>query len=167
MAFLCNDEAQLEKSSEDILSLRGVINHLKHTRLDVKLHKARLESNYDYNELKAITSLLNVVIDSGRTTLEFPDKESERQFNADVDTLAEQVKRIFNAIEDSGASHLKRTEAKQGLEALRYRIIFSIRSRPHIKSIFGQDNEGGSSAIMNDWFQGRQQKRIKTESPAP
>jgi len=137
MAFLSNDASPLESSSEEVITLQQIINHLQDTRLDVQLHRARLESDYNYTELKAITSLLNIVIDTGRTTLEFPSKEAERQFNADVDTLAEQVKRIFSAMEDSGASHLKRTEAKQGLEALHYRIIYSIRSRPRTKSIFG------------------------------
>lgn len=167
MAFLFNDQSQLEKSLEEILDLRRIINHLKEIRLDTELHKARLAGDYDYTELKATTYLLNTVIDTGRTTLTFPDKETERRFNKDVDALAEQVKKIFSAIEDSGASHLKRTEAKQGLEALRYRIIYSIRSKQQVKSIFGQEAwERNSSPQFVEWAnKGNEQKGIKAESP--
>ncbi|EED19375.1 hypothetical protein TSTA_026810 [Talaromyces stipitatus ATCC 10500] len=140
MAFLTKDESCLDDLNEQIIPLSRIIDHLRATRLDAQLHKARLDSDYDYTEIKAITTLLNIVIDTGRTIQVFPDKEAERQFNADVDSLAEQVKRIFSAMEDSGASHLKRTEAKQSLEALQYRIIYSIRTKRRIKSMFGHNS---------------------------
>lgn len=137
MAFLTNDDSPLDTYEEGIIPLRQILNYLRTARLDSQLHKARLDPDYDYMEIKAITSLLNIVIDTGRTKLVFPDKEAEREFNADVDSLAEQVKRIFSAMEDSGASHLKRTEAKQSLEALQYRILYSIRTKRRVKSMFG------------------------------
>lgn len=137
MAFLTKDESPLDNFEEEIIPFKQILNYLRKERLDSQLHKARLDPDYDYMEVKAVTSLLNIVIDTGRTTLVFPNKEAEREFNEDVDSLAEQVKRIFSAMEDSGASHLKRTEAKQGLEALQYRILYSIRTKRRVKSMFG------------------------------
>lgn len=47
-----------------------------------------------------------------------------------MDALADRIRKIFTAIEDSGVSHLKRTLAKEGLEALHYRVLYSVRSKP-------------------------------------
>lgn len=152
MAFLFSDSSLLEKSNEEILGLKQVIRYLKETRLDTKLRKARTANDYDYDELKAITTLLNIAIDTGGIKVEFPNKEAEREFNADVDTLADNLKQIFSAIEDSGASHLKRTDAKQGLEALHWRILYSVRTKPPSKSIFGQGSwEQRSSKQFDGW----------------
>ncbi|KUL91729.1 hypothetical protein ZTR_01231 [Talaromyces verruculosus] len=140
MAFLTKDEPPLDNFEEEIIPFKQILNYLRTARLDSQLRKARLDPDYDYMEIKAVTSLLNIVIDTGRTTLVFPDKEAEREFNADVDSIAEHVKRIFSAMEDSGASHLKRTEAKQGLEALQYRILYSIRTKRRVKSMFGHSS---------------------------
>lgn len=138
MAFLTKDEMTLENlRGEQVIPLNAILDYLRSTRLDSQLQKARLSNDYDYTEVKAITILLNIVIDTGRSTLDFSNKAAERQFNATVDSLAEQVKRIFSAMEDSGASHLKRTEAKQSLEALQYRILYSVRTKQRIKSMFG------------------------------
>lgn len=140
VSFLINDESVLLEPVAEVLNLKRITQHLRSARFGSKLHQAKSTNNYDYSELKATTSLLNIVIDIDRTSTEFPSKEAESQFNADVDALADRVKRIFSAIEDSGASHLKRTEAKQSLEALHYRIVFSVRSKPRVRTIFGIDD---------------------------
>lgn len=140
VAFLINDESVLLEPAADVLNLKRITQHLRSARFGSKLHQAKSNNNYDYSELKATTSLLNIVIDIHRPSPEFPSKEAESQFNTDVDALADRVKRIFSAIEDSGASHLKRTEAKQSLEALHYRIVFSVRSKPRVRSLFGIDD---------------------------
>jgi hypothetical protein len=139
-SFLINDESILAEPATDVLNLKRITQHLRGAHFGSKLHQAKSSNNYDYSELKATTSLLNIVIDVDRTSIEFPSKEAESQFNTDVDALADRVKRIFSAIEDSGASHLKRTEAKQSLEALHYRIVFSVRSKPRVRSVLGIDD---------------------------
>ncbi|CRG86186.1 Protein LUTEIN DEFICIENT 5, chloroplastic [Talaromyces islandicus] len=140
LSFLTNDESILSEPAADVFNLKRITQHLRSAHFGSKLHQAKSSNNYDYSELKATTSLLNIVIDVDRAPTEFPSKEAESQFNNDVDALADRVKRIFSAIEDSGASHLKRTEAKQSLEALHYRIVFSIRSKPRVRSVFGIDD---------------------------
>ncbi|KKA23896.1 hypothetical protein T310_2080 [Rasamsonia emersonii CBS 393.64] len=136
VAFFIRDPSPLTEPPDAVLDLRRITHHLRDKRFDVKLYKDKRRGGYDYAELGATTSLLNVIIDLGRITPTFPDKEAENNFNADVDALAERIKRIFSAIEDSGASHLRRTEAKQSLEALHYRIVYSVRSKPPPKKSF-------------------------------
>ncbi|KAL1970382.1 hypothetical protein VTN77DRAFT_5542 [Rasamsonia byssochlamydoides] len=148
VAFFIGDASPLTEPPDAVLNLRRITHHLRDKRFDVKLQKDKRGGGYDYAELGAITSLLNIVIDLGRFTPTFTDKEAENSFNADVDALAERIKRIFTAIEDSGASHLRRTETKQSLEALHYRIIYSVRSKPPPKkSFFGDAGPENWSAI--------------------
>jgi hypothetical protein len=169
-AFFIRDASPLEESADNVLDLKRITRHLRDHRFDVKHHKARNSGGYDYSGLGAITSLLNIAIDLGRLTPTFRDKEAENDFNAHVDGLAERVKRIFSAIEDSGASHLKRTETKQSLEALHYRIVYSVRSKPPPKkSFFGvagpEDWNGLSrSGSFMDKFLSNGRKGDDTES---
>jgi hypothetical protein len=136
MAFLLREMSPLTELPDAVLELRRITHYLCNKRFNVKGYKSKERGGYDYLELSAITSLLNIVIDLGRVTPTFPNKEAEMNFNADVDALADRIKRIFSSIEDSGASHLRRTEAKQSLEALHYRIVYSVRSKPPPKKAF-------------------------------
>jgi hypothetical protein len=158
-AFLLQDISPLTELPDVLLNVKRITHFLRDKRFDVKLFKRFGQGGYDYSELGAITSLLNIVIDLGRTTPTFSDKESERSFNADVDALADRIKKIFSSIEDTGASHLRRTEAKQSLEALHYRIVYSVRSKPPAKkSLFGSsglddwDGIGNSGSLMNKFL---------------
>lgn len=141
VAFLIGNPCTLvDEVADEVLDLTRITRHLRNAGIESALHKEKRTGGFDYASLAATTSLLNIAIDMGRTNLEFPDKATETRFNADVDALADRIKRIFTAIEDSGASHLRRTETKQSLEALHYRIIFSVRSKPPPKkSFFGND----------------------------
>jgi len=137
VSFLIDDDSVLLEPAEDVLDLNRITQYLRrNSRFGSKLLGAKSSNNYDYSELKAATTLLNIAINRDRI---LPGKEAESQFNMEVDALADRVKRIFSAIEDSGASHLKRTEAKQSLEALHYRIVFSVRSKPRARTVFGID----------------------------
>ncbi|RAK96704.1 uncharacterized protein BO80DRAFT_416212 [Aspergillus ibericus CBS 121593] len=138
ISFLMSSPLPLREPPEKVLNLERITSILNQPRFDVKRYKSKGQNDYDYGELGAITVLLNIAIDAGRSEAEFPDKDAERDFNAAVDTLADRLKIIFTSIEDSGASHLKRTLAKEAIEALHYRVIYSVRSKPRPKkSIFG------------------------------
>ena len=117
---------------------------------------------YDYEELAATTVLLNISIATYNTPLS--TSMDEPSFNADVDRLADRIKKLFTSIEDSGASHLRRTQAKAGLEALHYRLVYSVRTRPPPKkSMFGaHDGVGGgwqgdhrSSSFLEKFLKGK------------
>lgn len=118
----------------------------------MKRYKKKGANDYDYGELSAIITLLNVSIDSGWSGVDFQTKDAEREFNSVVDTLADRIRRIFTSIEDSGASHLKRTLAKEAMEALHYRILYSVRTKPRPKKgLFGvyATSHNGDTKMMD------------------
>ncbi|KAI9368142.1 hypothetical protein BJX61DRAFT_240368 [Aspergillus egyptiacus] len=133
--FLTSDPSA-DVGSQDKSEVTRIINLLKDPRFDVKRYKKKGQPEYDYGELRAIATLLEIIIDSGWSEAKFPDESTEEEFNRAVDILADRVKKIFTAIEDSGASHLKRTLAKEALESLHYRILYSVRTRPPPKKVF-------------------------------
>ncbi|KAL4817657.1 hypothetical protein BDW67DRAFT_174470 [Aspergillus spinulosporus] len=111
---------------------------LKQPQYNVKRYK-KDQPEYDYGKLTAITTFLDIIIDSGWSETQFADEGAEDEFNHEIDALADQVKRIFTAIQDSGASHMKRTLAKEALEALHYRILYCVRTKPRPKNVlFGK-----------------------------
>lgn len=136
--------------------LKRITLQLHGERFDVNRHKA---SMFDFGELAALTSVLDIAIDSVASRNKFPDRKAEALFNEDVDVLADRIKAIFTSIQDSGASHLKRTEAKEALQALHYRLIYGVRTKPRPKrSWFGSSGEGDldelkrSEAVMNKFL---------------
>ncbi|BDD61590.1 hypothetical protein MAP00_006631 [Monascus purpureus] len=138
VAFLIRDPAPLTESPEAVFDLKRIRNVLKDRRFNIKAHKGKRDVEYDYEELGAITTLLNIAINPESLKLSLTTKMDEDRFNEEVDKLADRIKRIFISIEDSGASHLRRTQAKEGLEALHYRIVYSLRTKPRPKkNLFG------------------------------
>lgn len=138
MCFLLDNPAPLCEPLTELLSLTRITDILKRDIFDIRKYKGKDKPEYDYGELLAITSLLNIAVDSGRYQAEFADREAEKAFNTQVDMVADRLKKVFSLIEDSGASHLKRTLAKEALETLHYRIVYSVRTRPRPKkSIYG------------------------------
>ncbi|KAL3466837.1 hypothetical protein BJX64DRAFT_274224 [Aspergillus heterothallicus] len=139
LIFLTGDaDANLQPPNGDS-EVKRITDILRDPRFDVKRYKRKGQPEYDYGELRAIATFLNVIVDSGWSETNFPNDDTEEEFNREVDLLADRVKKIFTAIEDSGASHLKRTLAKEALESLHYRIVYSVRSKPRPKKLlFGQ-----------------------------
>jgi hypothetical protein len=152
VAFLTQSPAPLTEPPDAVLNLRRINDVLQESRFDTKRHKHKPDG-YDYGELSALTTLLDVATEPAVPRNGFPSKAAEREYNADVDLLAERIKMIFTSIQGLGASHLKRAMAKSALETLRYRILYSVRSRPPPKvSLFGDVNDvGGSGTTMDRW----------------
>ncbi|KAL4940249.1 hypothetical protein BDV06DRAFT_196999 [Aspergillus oleicola] len=163
------DDPLADPSSEDRKSeVFRIINHLKTPRYNVKRYKRQDQPEYDYGELKALTKFLDIIIDSGWSETQFTDKKAEDEFNDAVDLLAERVKKIFTAIEDSGASHLKRTLAKEALESLHYRIVYTARTRPRPKKSFFEqyEREEKNRKILN-YFESKKKKQVPIRSDKP
>ncbi|KMP02867.1 hypothetical protein CIRG_02559 [Coccidioides immitis RMSCC 2394] len=143
-AFFFEDKAFLDKPAELVFDLKRMTIRLQDDRFKIHRSTPTGQEPLDYWELSAITSILDVAIGSGTAEKSFPNKESEAKFNRDVDKLAEQIKVIFTAIKDTGASHLKRTESKEYLQALHYRLIYGVRTKPRPKvSWFVPSKSGG------------------------
>jgi hypothetical protein len=98
-------------------------------------------SEPDYPSLAALTSILDIAIGSGGWD-GHPDqgarREDEKAFNAAVDDLARVLKALFSAITDSGASHMRRTECKEGMERVYYRLVYGVRTKEKRRQGMGQ-----------------------------
>ncbi|KAJ9603485.1 hypothetical protein H2200_012263 [Cladophialophora chaetospira] len=82
----------------------------------------------DYIDLRARTHILDIAISDGGRPSTFPSRAEVIAFNKSVDVLADTIKTIEVAINDPGASHMSRTEAKDDLRALQTRLLFSVRT---------------------------------------
>jgi hypothetical protein len=147
VAFLLQSPEPLTESPEAVLDLKRLTLFLiRDERFHKQLRKARGE--YDYGELTAIALLLEIVINSAPYDLRYEQADTAKEFDAAIDKLAAQIKKIFSSIEDSGASHLKRMLAKETLEALHYRVLFSVRSKPPPKKTlfktYGTEQQNGN-----------------------
>lgn len=92
----------------------------------------------DYTNMIARTYLLDVAIAGGGRPTSFDSRAEEVSFNRKVDKLADRTKAIFASIADTGASHMRRTEAKEALQALYYRLLYAVRTEPRPKkNVFG------------------------------
>ncbi|EHY56778.1 hypothetical protein ABEF92_001596 [Exophiala dermatitidis] len=91
----------------------------------------------DYVALRALTYVLDVAISEGGRPATFASHAEEVSFNRSVDRLADSIRSIFVSIIDTGASHMTRTEAKDVLQALYWRLLYAVRTevRPK-KNIF-------------------------------
>lgn len=150
-AFLLHTSSPLTEPPEGVLDLKRLTVFLiRDERFHLKSYKAK--GDYDYGELTALAMLLDIVINSSLYDLSLIQGSTENKFNAAIDKLATQVKKIFSSIEDTGASHLKRMLAKEALEALHYRVVYSVRSKPPPKKslfkTFARDN-GNIRSIFN------------------
>ncbi|KAL2871566.1 uncharacterized protein BJX67DRAFT_377327 [Aspergillus lucknowensis] len=165
LIFLTRDPSAHFGSQDRRFEVNRITNILKDPQFDVRRYKRKGQPEYNYGKLRAITTFLNIIIDSGWSEAKFPDEHAEEEFNSEIDMLADRVKKIFTAIEDSGASHLSRTLAKEALESLHYRIVYSVRSKPPPKKLlFGHHRpEQKTQNILK--FAKQKQVAIRSDKP--
>ncbi|KAI2715114.1 hypothetical protein CBS147332_4768 [Penicillium roqueforti] len=133
VAFLLRSPGPLTEPPGELLDIKRItLLLLRDERFQVRRFKGI--ADYDWRELISLTALLNVAIDSSALALNFSSTQPEKDYDAAIDRLAAQIKMIFCSIQDSGASHVTRTVAKSELEALHYRIVYSVRSKPPPKT---------------------------------
>jgi hypothetical protein len=109
------------------VSLDILTKHIS-TSSDFDTKRRKGGSTIDYIALRARTHLLDVAISDGGRPASFASRADEQAFNKSVDRLADAIKTIEVAINDPGASHMTRTEAKDDLRALQTRLLFSVRT---------------------------------------
>ncbi|RMZ89205.1 hypothetical protein DV736_g3564, partial [Chaetothyriales sp. CBS 134916] len=105
---------------------------MKHIATDTSFNTAQ-PSKLDFTALRARTAILDTAISDGGRPATFATPSDKASFNKSVDALAAVVKDTFVRISDSGASHMSRTEAKDALQALYYRLLFAVRTEPQPK----------------------------------
>ncbi|QSS54689.1 hypothetical protein I7I53_02327 [Histoplasma capsulatum var. duboisii H88] len=134
--FYC-DPSFLDRPKSQLFDLPSLTKYLKHDlRFNTNMRSNGSNDQFNFWELHALTSILDIAIDSGTTIPSFVnengdvDRGAEHQFNAAIDDLADCIKAIFSAIRDSGASHLRRSETRERLQALYYRLTYGVRTKP-------------------------------------
>lgn len=84
----------------------------------------------DYHILASLTTSLDVLTADGHRPFTVMTKAEEQEFNAAVDSFADRIQALFVSIADTGASRMRRTEAKDALQALYHRLAYSVRASP-------------------------------------
>lgn len=111
----------------------------------------------DFRSLAASAFLLDVVV-SLENLAPVKSKMNENEFNAQVDALANGIHDLFVSIADTGASHLRRTEAKDVLQALHHRLLFAVRTRTRRKRhIFDANDKDFHRGRIKDAEEARQE----------
>jgi hypothetical protein len=104
---------------------------------------ARRRTKLNYTDLRARVTILDIAISDGGRPENFPSAlyARARDFNDRVDAMAQAVRKAYTAIADTGATHMKRTEAKERLDCVYQRLHFLVRTEPPLKyNIFDQDS---------------------------
>ena len=152
VAFLLQDSGPLKEPPESVLDLQRITALLtRDERFQVGRRKN--DPDYDYGDLVALTSHLEVCVNTALADLKFADADTESKFNAAIDQMAARIKKLFTSIEDTGASHLQRMLAKQALETLHYRMMYSVRSKAPPKRTLFQTFQRESNRNVKDMFQ--------------
>lgn len=76
---------------------------------------------------------MDIAIDDGPTT------GSIGQNDAEVDVLVEELRNMFSGIYDTNAQNLARTEAKDTLERLVFRLRFAVRVKDKMNLVVETD----------------------------
>lgn len=128
----------------------------------------------DYTKLRAALNMLDIGIDVGFSDFSFLHKssptekpsasltdgrvvkevnEEERKFNTDVDFIVKELREIMARVVDTGATHMRRTEAKGALERLVQRLEYSVRTKPKAARDWFRDGREGTEnkALMESW----------------
>lgn len=144
LAFFFEDPSYLSKAPQDLLNLDTVTDHLLRRAFDIKV-------DTDYAQLAARISILDIGIDHGISSVDMCDLPNEASFNREVDSLAKQIKAMFTGLIDSGASHMSRTEAKEVLRIVHYRLIYAVRTIQEPKSsLFGSVTTGQQGGTQHN-----------------
>ncbi|PGH26408.1 hypothetical protein AJ80_01906 [Polytolypa hystricis UAMH7299] len=161
LSFLCRDPSPLDRPASHFFDLDLITAQLRDKRFQFR----RQQSDLDFYDLCALTSILDVAIDIGTATPAFATPREEDEFNARVDDLSDSVKVIFSGIQVSGASHLKRTEAKEALQAVHYRLMYGVRTKPRPKkSLFRFSASIDKYVTRKDVKGGKVKEESKTEA---
>lgn len=166
------EDATVADALSPDINLPQLTAHLHDPRYDVS-HPCRQVTGFDYSTLSSLVYIFDTALANGGRPPNFPDDSSERDFNHKVDILAERVKSIITSIADTGASHMRRTEAKETLNALQVRLLYAVRTRPRPKkSVFGGRDgaeyraEGKSAGMMQQFLARREGQKALREREA-
>ena len=146
LAIFFKDVHYISEQPEKLLDLKLIAQRLQYPTYNIN-HAT------DFAELAASISILSIGIDCGNPPILPMFKEQEREFNKDVDLLSSITKDMSDDIVDTGATHMRRTEAKEVLDQLQRRLQYAVRTKPKRKNIFGDAELKPMQEQMETWLQ--------------
>jgi hypothetical protein len=136
-----------------------------------------ISSDTDYLTLNATLRMLDVALDAGFSDFAFLSKsstctatevqtnerpvikqvnEKEIEFNAGVDMIVKRIREIMAKVVDTGASHMRRTEAKSTADRMVHRVEASVRTKPKAaRDWFSDGREDTVSKAFMESFVGK------------
>ena len=139
LAYFFSSKSYIAYPTSRLFSLPAIAAHLSTPTF-------ALNNTTEYTLLTSTIQILDIALDSADQSppLLISPRE-EKSFNEAIDALAAKLKSMCTSIIDSGASNMRRTEAKEVLEAVHSRLVYSVRTRPPRKKVllFGGDLDGG------------------------
>ncbi|KAI9887930.1 MAG: hypothetical protein M1823_000319 [Watsoniomyces obsoletus] len=155
-----------------LLTIRSVTKHLQFLDQHKNHPKRQLET--DYAALACVISTLDIGLDAcipssfTHSTHSTPSQQKlnrmEQEYNQEIDILATQIKGMFTRISDTGASHMTRTEAKEVLNRVYYRLIYSVRTKPRPKKNLFM---GGSSSYEDQYADDDDKEHVEVDGKVP
>ncbi|PWW78450.1 hypothetical protein C7212DRAFT_351216 [Tuber magnatum] len=146
LAYLFQDPTYLRKDYPDLVRLQ------RFARLIKSSPTFEINNDTDYDELRATICILDIAIDDGPTSGEPNTNDLE------VDALVENFRNMFSKIRDTNAQNLSRTESKDVIERLMFRLRFGVRKREKMNLVvdtaFGADWTGKGGKTQTRWREG-------------
>lgn len=163
MAFLLRSRDPLTEPVQEVLNLKRLTFLLmSDERFQAK--PLRAHSDHDFGELIAVSVFLDVVINTSLIDLQNRNRATDDEFNETVDKLCMQIKIIFSSIEGAGASHLKRMLAKEALELVHYRVVYSVRTQPpQTRRTFPNQSKPRKDGNIGSFFKPSDQNRANKD----
>ncbi|KAI4182836.1 MAG: hypothetical protein LQ348_004792 [Seirophora lacunosa] len=134
LAFFFDERSFLMKTAGNLVDFKAIRRHLNRPEFVVN-------STTDYSDLAAAIVILAIGIDDGDPPPDGASKETKAAFDHDVDTVAQKIKAMFNQINDTGAAHMKRTDAKQSLESFHSTLVYAMRTKQKAKGGIWDEEE--------------------------
>lgn len=143
LSYLWDDSSYLTKPYADLVRISDLEKLLARPQ-----YKITKETNY--HDLKAHISMLDIAIDDGPTA-----REDHGDNDGEIDILVERLRNLFGRINDTNAQNLTRTEAKDTIERLNFRLRFAVRTK--VKTQLVVDTDTGPEWVGRD---GKVQTRL-------
>ncbi|KAL8973982.1 MAG: hypothetical protein Q9197_001777 [Variospora fuerteventurae] len=134
LAFFFDEQNFLMKPAGSLVDFEAVKRRLDRPDFVVK-------STTNYSDLAAAIAILAIGIDDGDPPPDSASKEAQAAFDKGVDSVAQKIKAMFNQINDTGAAHMKRTDAKQSLESFHSTLVYAVRTKQKAKGGIWDEEE--------------------------
>ncbi|KAI5810831.1 hypothetical protein BZA77DRAFT_297507 [Pyronema omphalodes] len=134
-AFVFGDDEYLSKPYADLMDLNRIAELLNGPLFSVS-------RDADFSVLQALFAIVDVAIGDGATD------GDQAQKNRQADIVCDMLRNMFTRIIDTNARDLTKTETKDAIDRLRFRLSFAVRSK--LKTMFDQDGIQGS--LPDSWL---------------